>query len=1064
MSVSFRFISAGAGSGKTYRLTALLHEMLTTKVVRPEGVLATTFTNKAAAELRERVRTHLMKQGEFACATAIGQARIGTVNSVCGNLLMRFAFEAGMPMEQRVLDEPRSAQLLNESIDEVIDGESLRTLIQVTRRLSLDRKPYGEVEIKWRTALRNIVSQARANAIEPTELRTFGAENARQLLAQFPTVSQGPLDAALRVAIQEALPVIRHASKIGKEVKKTTDYLSLLEVFSRTMQDDDARWTQWSKLANSEPGKKLLDTVQPIQDAAGEHARHPRLRQDLTTYLDAIFSLAADVLEVYAQRKRQLGAVDFTDQECELLKILDLPAVEETLTAELDLLMVDEFQDTSPIQLALFLKLARFARHVVWVGDVKQAIYGFRGGDARLMSAVVRTLPAIDVIPEALQTSWRSRPALVAFVNQVFGEAFEGLKAVDVELHADREEFGGINAVEDWILDGKVADQHQGIASGIAALLGSGAQIIDRDTKLARPVRLGDIAVLTRSNETVKALAGVLQAAGIMASTEQPGLLERPEIVLALACVRRLNDERDTVATAEILSVAACEEPDHWLAERLQFLKEGGTPHTWREEGENPHPIFAAIRSLRTEREHFSPQEAVQLLIARCHLGSRALQWQYSPERARLRLANLDRLGELAGEYEEECHTVREAATLSGFLLYLQELERKSADTMPQPAVDAVQVMTHHAAKGLEWPVVVLVDLAGDVWDSLWDSVRAESLHTFDVLNPLKERFLRYWPWPYGEQSKVPLLDEVEASATGQALRAAAVEEHKRLLYVSMTRARDLLVFARQKRRTEGEWMGTVGLAQHLPTTDGPTLTLRDRSQIPFLRRNFYAISRPSLSRPTIQDELLWFPTPDRLTVRLPLTVNPSMSVPAGATVAEKDRIGARIPIHGTPDPAALGEAIHACLAAYLSTPTALWTQGDVAAILERMGVPGSLPSEALLGQLAAVQEWVNRRWPAARLHVETPITRALAGGQVMNGRIDLLLETNDGWILIDHKSGAQNSMQHANLAAQYGGQLAAYADSIEAVTGMPVVQTWLVLAVSGSALRIDTRAGTPNV
>jgi ATP-dependent helicase/nuclease subunit A len=117
MSETLRFISAGAGSGKTYRLTALLYDMLIDGRVRPSGILATTFTNKAAAELRERVRSHLIKKGRYALATAIGQARIGTVNSVCGNLLARFAFEAGMPIEQRVLDESRAAQILNEAID-----------------------------------------------------------------------------------------------------------------------------------------------------------------------------------------------------------------------------------------------------------------------------------------------------------------------------------------------------------------------------------------------------------------------------------------------------------------------------------------------------------------------------------------------------------------------------------------------------------------------------------------------------------------------------------------------------------------------------------------------------------------------------------------------------------------------------------------------------------------------------------------------------------------------------------------------------------------------------------
>src|SRR5208282_1577089 len=181
--------------------------------------------------------------------------------------------------------------------------------------------------------------------------------------------------------------------------------------------------------------------VQPVAEVAALHAAHSRLQSDAQFYLQQIFNLAADSLAAYAERKRQLGAVDFADQERTLLDILDNPQVGETLRDELDLLMVDEFQDTSPIQLALFLKLARLAKHVVWVGDVKQAIYGFRGGDAALMAAVLNGLPALKGEKETLPDSWRSRPALVHFVNQIFGGVFEGLTPTDVHLQPRRIEF-----------------------------------------------------------------------------------------------------------------------------------------------------------------------------------------------------------------------------------------------------------------------------------------------------------------------------------------------------------------------------------------------------------------------------------------------------------------------------------------------------------------------------------------------------------------------------------------------------------------------------------------------
>jgi ATP-dependent exoDNAse (exonuclease V) beta subunit len=1054
MSQTLRFISAGAGSGKTYRLTELLHQMLEDGRVRPSGILATTFTNKAAAELRERVRSHLIHKERYTLATAIGQARIGTVNSVCGNLLSRFAFEAGMPVEQRVLDVPRATQILNEAIDEVIEGKTLTELLTVARRLSLDKVAYGDEEDPWRTALREIVNQARTNAIGAEQLRTMGARNAEQLLKFFPKPTERDLDAALRLAIEAALPIVRLAVDTNGK-KNTAEYLKQLEAFERALRDGDYQWAQWPRLANCRPESKLRAAVQAVTTAASEHERHPLLHQDLRHYLGTLFSLGADVLDLYRARKRQLGAVDFADQESELLEILDLPDVADTLAAELDLLMVDEFQDTSPIQLALFIKLARCAKHVVWVGDVKQAIYGFRGGDAALMAAVLNGLPALEGEKETLPDSWRSRPALVDFVNEIFGGVFEGLAPADVHLQPQRVEFEGVNAVEDWWLDGNAEDQYHGIAAGIATLLQSGAQIIERDSKQRRALRFGDIAVLARSNQTVNDIAGVLQSRGIRTSTEQPGLLNRPEIVLALACLRRLNDERDTIATAEIVSLAECEDPDAWLADRLAWLDSKAPAWIWREHGEAVHPVFQAIQALRNQRSQLSVQEAVQLVVARCDLTRRVLQWQQSPERARLRVANLERLTELAAEYEDESRSTREAATLSGFLLWLKDLAATATDSMPQPAIDAVQVMTHHAAKGLEWPVVVLMDLAGEVKDSIWDAVRADSVGAFDVREPLKDRSLRYWPWPYGALSKVPVADQVETSVKGQVVRAAAIEEHKRLLYVTMTRARDLLILARQAKKPDGQWMSTVGLANHLPPTDCSVITLNNHKLVPFQRRRLSPTSATQVVIPP-KDNLHWFEPSGKLTEKLPLTLSPSLSTPVAATVVENVQIGTRIVVGRNVDWAALGEAVHACLAVYLSSEEVSLSANELTEVLERMGVPNAMSPDALLNQLDAVRRWLNVRWPNAKAAVEVPITRVLKNGQVLSGRIDLLLRTDDGWILLDHKSGAQNSSQWDNLAANYGGQLATYSAAIEAVTGIPVKETWLVLPVAGAGLRIE--------
>jgi ATP-dependent exoDNAse (exonuclease V) beta subunit len=1060
MSPSIRFISAGAGSGKTYRLTELLHEMLSAGKVNAAGVIATSFTKKAAAELRERVRSHLSNKGQHALATAIGQAQIGTVNSVCGALLARFTFEAGLPPEQRVLDEDRAQQVLKEAIDLVTEGQSLADFLAAARRLGLGESVRQQA-IPWQKAFREIVDSARANGIDPEVLRTLGSENADRLLAYFPRVSATDLDVSLRQSIETALPAIKNTLSGPKPKQNTTNYAELLEGVLGDLNSGELVWSQWPKLAKESPEKGLLTVAQPIADAAALHAAHPRLHADVRLYLQRLFSLAADSLAAYAARKRQLGAMDFADQERTLLDILDDPQVREALRDELDLLMVDEFQDTSPIQLALFLKLAHLAKHVVWVGDIKQAIYGFRGGDTALMQAVVKSLPGLGGSKETLPHSYRSRPTLVNWVNDLFGTAFTGLVPQDIRLSPIRTEITATPAVEDWLLDGAAPDQHQSIASGIASLVNEGFQVVDRKTNQPRAIRLGDIAVLARSNSTVKEIAATLSERQIPSATAQPGLLSQPEIVLALACLRRLNDESDTIATAEIVSLGECEDPDVWLSDRLEWINKKGEASAWRDAGAGPRaPIFAALQALRAERPVLSPREAVELVFARCRLTRQVLQWQTSVERGRRRLANLDRLLGYADEYEEDCRTNREAATLSGFLLWMQELEQAKLDHLPQGRDNAVQIMTHHGAKGLEWPVVILVDLSGKVLDSIWDSVRAESRTALNAEDPLRDRFLRYWPWPYGQQAKVPVADDVETSLAGQIIRRAAIEEHKRLLYVSFTRARDLIVIARPKKALNGEWMATIGLAQRIPFGDAQSIVLSDGTQVPFRGR---ALSPMTANLPDVvtQGNVSWFAGATSTSPRLPLVVSPSAAGETPAFAAEVVELGSRIDTSKVKDRSIFGEAVHACIAADLVSSETGLNESAVRSILERFGVADMVSSTQVVNQLKAIRVWLKARWPGATPWVELPVSQALPNGQRLSGRIDLLLRTVDGWVLLDHKSTSQSCQQAAEMAAQHGGQLAAYREAIEAVTHLAVQETWLVLPVAGAAIRVCDESAT---
>ena len=127
----------------------------------------------------------------------------------------------------------------------------------------------------------------------------------------------------------------------------------------------------------------------------------------------------------------------------------------------------------------------------------------------------------------------------------------------------------------------------------------------------------------------------------------------------------------------------------------------------------------------------------------------------------------------------------------------------------------------------------------------------------------------------------------------------------------------------------------------------------------------------------------------------------------------------------------------------------------EVQALLFGADQDGVVSAEDVLQQILAFHEWVAKRWPSARAHAEYPLQTILPNGQVLDGRIDLLLDVGDGWVLIDHKSAPQGAAYWETTANAYAGQLSAYQQAIEKVSGRPVIGCWLYLPVAAGAVRV---------
>ena len=1047
---TLRFISAGAGSGKTYTLTKILGDELQNGSVNAGGVIATTFTVKAATELRERVRQHLLGEGLFDLANAMGQARIGTVNSVCGELLERFAFENGLAPSLQVIDEDQAKVLMQKTVDDVLSSEAVDEMITLSSRLGIE---------DWRADLRKLVMEVRANRIDPSTLPGMAIRNAESLLDKFGKPYAEDLSAQFMAFIETALEDLKPVLAREKVAKVTKTYYQDVLNFRRALRSSRAPWSEWIKFSKNNPGKKAM--TQATEDAAklaGMCTVHPMLHADIRSYLKILFATCASIIQNYQARKKELGVVDFTDQEALFLEMLDNPDVAAVLSDELDLLLVDEFQDTSPMQLALFLKLSKFAKQCYFVGDIKQAIYGFRGSSPELMQRLLAVFSEIGGDVRILDKSWRSRPPLVHLVNAVFKHAFEEtLAEAEVVLTPQRKEVVDSPAFANWVLEGaNEGERYEALACGVRELVSSAMHVPDSGPAV-RPVRYGDIVILTRTNDGVDAVARSLRGVGIPVATASAGLLKTPEAALALACLRRVNDKSDTLATAEIFSLAECAEPEEWLAKRLQYIRQDQKPKAWLEAGPGAHYLLVRIAALRNRLEVLTPHEMLRLLVTECDLLALVMQWCGKAEMARLRLANLEALINLAEQYQLTCRSLRETVTIAGFLSWLDEVAEAETDSLATPALDAVTVMTYHKAKGLEWPVVIMAELEKNISSGVW-SISTFSEGDFQADNPLVGRSIHYWPWPFGKQSTgIDATGTIEASDEYKKSLAAAVEEGKRLLYVGMTRPRDMLILTHNlKARSTNPWLRTLGADWMVPgdKLEAP-LVLPDGASIPSEMRVLAA--EESAPKEAVQKTLFWFKAAEERSEYPSLFISPSGIEGRETSIVCQENVGS--PMHVKPgqlDWNVAGDAFHACLTVSFTDADNPLDEEEIQKILADFGVGEALSASEVKAQTAALHYWVKSRWPQGRVRAEVPVSCGNGKGQILRGEIDLLVETPDGFVIIDHKSSMGSANRLREIAKAYSGQLDAYANAVKVATSKNVLEKWLFLPVMGKAVCIE--------
>jgi ATP-dependent exoDNAse (exonuclease V) beta subunit len=1037
-------ITASAGTGKTYSLMGEIAGTVNSGT-KPSQILATTFTKKAAAELIDRVQAELFGQERPDAARQMSVSMVGTVNSVCSRLLQEYAVDAGLSPALQVIAEDEQLRIFQLATDAVF-AEFTPLIQPLARRLGHD----GEANIRgtdtdWRKVVREITDAACSNRIDPAALTRSAAASWQGLQQVLGPAGLDDRATWSNQLLQGLMSLRRLATEIAESGKTPPKNLlasiALLEPVLTYASPEDAPWRFWVEAAgvSNANAKRQLETYISVIDM--DLASNPAFQTELREFTELVFACAAACLDRFADFKRQYGLIDFADQETLVLDLLESnPEFQASITGRIKFMVVDEFQDTSPLQLQLFTKFAELVDKVVWVGDSKQAIYEFRGTDPELMKAVAAHVES----KTQLHDSWRSKEAVIDLSNAISLAMFPELDEDEVRLtvpKARRDESHPKNALggarEAWTLAARtVPEQRRAVAAGVVDLI------------QRRGFKGSDIAVLARTNVDVAAIAGELAVLGVKATTNNSSLFSAREIQLVRAGMAFVASDDDTVALAELAHL----HPDHpqfgrWVPALFDAEEPTVELRRWASD-----PLVSGLIELRDLATVCTPTEIMEDVTSRLGVARLIKTWSNPGTR----LKNLDALRALLERYYESCAALSVPATLSGSLKFLADVESTGSENFGD---DVVNVLTYHKAKGLEWPAVVLASLDTDTTAKPW-GVTVEGVDEIDVRDPLAGRWIRFWPWPFGAKGFKPLSGAADSSAVAQRVLARRQADSARVLYVGLTRSVSVTCLAAAKPAPAS--LNSLGTGPIVEWTEGPdnegTLTVQGREQtLPVDAFSYEPADGPADAGDDAKVEY-----EDSLTIDAPVSHKPARvtassleSFGFAADVTEAAVLGPQLIPHGASNWDHVGSAIHGYFALPLGEMDASVRLRAAQRLLDRWGASAALEPGVVVEAGERMLAFLHQHYPGATITAEQSVAWRNTDHQLMEGWIDLLLETSAGYVLVDHKSyPGKDPVGH--IKDKYIGQMRGYAQAIESITGRPVVETLIHMPALGKIFRIS--------
>tara|TARA_Y100000588_G_C14273684_1_gene933386 strand:- start:184 stop:3486 length:3303 start_codon:yes stop_codon:yes gene_type:complete len=1043
------FVEAGAGTGKTEALVRRIVALITEGITDIEAIAAITFTELAAGELRERVRARLIAIADNIdiCEThrvrsrrairRFDSASIQTLHSFAGQLLRDRPLNVGLPPSFDVMESIESDINFQTRwrlwLDEILDSEDRARPMVKAMSLGLRVDQLRDIAVSLYHNFDSLpIAFPRISPPESHVIRDI--VDSKQAIKDLLPLAHNDDDRLL----SHAKKVISFADRLERIGTEDDMALAVLSRHGR-LSNRLGRIQDWDNdLKTGINGCTALKSL--LTDL--ESAKNSELDQWRSSLLCTLLEDLRDLAIKYFHERVSAGKIEFQDLLVLARNLLrDHLEVREHFRSKFTHILIDEFQDTDPVQSEIAVLLSTsgsdlegnpidlISGKLFAVGDPKQSIYMFRGADISVSEHLKNVIPDGQL---ALSQNFRSQSPIISWLNPTFEKWMggDGDSDAQIEYHSISPMWDSVweqNPMGVKFIGGALTEssglvrqiESQALANAIIQIKEEKWMVRDGATSL-READYRDICVLLPTRTGLDVLETALTEANIPYRLEsQSMVLGTQDVQDLLNCLRAIDTPSDQIALVAALrsSVFGCSDLE------LFDFSQSGAELNYLSGVRGVGPVQDALDLLKQfheDRLWLSPESLIENFVRQ----TRTIESCFALTRPRERWRRLRFVIDRAAAFAQ--------ASNSSLRSYLDWMERQTAEgarmvetPVPEPDEDSVRIMTIHASKGLEFPIVILAGIGGQPRINLGPVI-------FDRVGKNAEVDI---PAPGGSRFRTPGYSTAELEE-----KRKQDAERIRLMYVASTRAEDHLVLSLFRSEPRGEGSSFA--------SDLEKLTGRDSDLW-----SEFIINTTSINTTYDKDEISnadnvlegdedarinWIEERKSIIKRGAVAVSVSATSLAQIDKEEsyQEEIAYRIGRGGTN----LGRAVHSVLQS-LNLEDTSGIEQICRSHANAEGIPSRWLEVLRLAQVALDSSIVHEAIASHGYYREVYVG-ASVGSKVLEGFVDLVFETEDGLVVVDYKTDPVTSSEEAAyLMDRYRIQGGSYALALSEATGKPITK-----------------------